>query len=83
LQGPTGGASTVPGPTGPTGATGATGATGPSASFEEGEKSSAGDPGVFGQISISGSYLYLCIQSGTAGNAIWKKIPLLNTRAAR
>lgn len=80
VKGSTGADSTVPGPTG---ATGATGATGPSASFEEGEKSSAADPGVFGQISISGCYLYLCIQAGTAGNAIWKKIPLLNTRAAR
>ena len=86
VPGPTGAASTVPGPTGPKGATGAkgaTGSTGPSASFEEGAKSSAGDPGVFGQISILGSYLYLCTEAGTAGNAIWKKIPLLNTRAAR
>jgi len=44
-----------------------------------GAKSSAIDAGTFGQTSSDDDYLYVCIQTGTAGNAIWKRIPLLQS----
>ena len=39
----------------------------------EGAKSSASDAGTFGDISLTDDYTYFCVQSGSAGNAIWKK----------
>ena len=39
----------------------------------QGAKSSASDAGTFGDISITNDYTYFCVQSGSAGNAIWKK----------
>lgn len=39
----------------------------------EGAKSSTTDAGTFGDISITDDYTYFCVQSGAAGNAIWKK----------
>jgi len=44
-----------------------------------GEKSSAVDPGTFGEASLSDDYLFLCVKTGTAGNAIWKKTSLHQT----
>jgi hypothetical protein len=45
----------------------------------EGEKHSATDPGNFGEMSLSDDYLFLCVKTGTAGNAIWKKTSLHQT----
>ena len=39
----------------------------------EGARSSANDAGTFGDISLTDDYTYFCVQSGSAGNAIWKK----------
>ena len=41
-----------------------------------GTKSSAIDAGVQGQFSIDDDYLYMCVVTGTAGNAIWKRTAL-------
>jgi hypothetical protein len=42
-----------------------------------GTKTSAVDAGRVGEIWIDNDYLYLCVSAGTAGNALWKKIPLM------
>lgn len=44
-----------------------------------GDKSSALDAGTFKQMSLGDDYLYVCTQTGTAGNAIWKKTPLFKS----
>lgn len=44
-----------------------------------GPKSSSNDSGGIGDMSITDDYLYICVSSGNAGNAIWKKIPLFAT----
>lgn len=44
-----------------------------------GAKSSAVDAGTANQVSITDDWLYWCVQTGTAGNAKWKRIPLMNT----
>lgn len=44
-----------------------------------GAKSSASDAGLFGEISIDNDYLYVCVQSGEAGSAIWKKSLMFQT----
>ena len=45
----------------------------------EGEKSSAIHAGTFGEMSLSDDYLFLCVKTGTAGNAIWKRTILHQT----
>lgn len=45
----------------------------------EGARSSANDAGTFGDISITDDYAYFCVQSGSAGNAIWKKTVMFQT----
>ncbi len=45
----------------------------------EGEKHSAIDAGKFGEMSLTDDYLFLCVKTGTAGNAIWKKTSLHQT----
>lgn len=42
----------------------------------EGDKSSSTDAGEWSQISLGDDYLYVCTKTGTAGNAIWKKMPM-------
>lgn len=44
-----------------------------SAQVTTGAKASATDAGTAGDISITDDYIYFCVQTGTAGNAIWKK----------
>lgn len=44
-----------------------------------GTKSSAVDAGLLGQEAFDDDWEYKCTQSGTAGNAIWKKKPLMRT----
>ena len=44
-----------------------------------GSKSSSIDAGNFGDMSLTDDYLYVCVTQGTAGNAIWKKVPLFAT----
>jgi hypothetical protein len=44
-----------------------------------GAKSSATDAGTFGDISLTDDYVYYCVQTGTAGNAIWKKSVMFQT----
>ena len=44
-----------------------------SAQFTTGVKASATDAGTVGDISITDDYIYFCVQTGTAGHAIWKK----------
>ena len=44
-----------------------------------GVKLSSIDAGDVGDMSITDDYLYICVLSGTAGNAIWKRIPLFAT----
>ena len=34
-------------------------------------------PGTLNQFVITNDYMYVCVKSGTAGNALWKRIPLL------
>lgn len=45
-------------------------------SILSGDKYSATDSGTFGDISITDDYLYICVLTGEAGNAIWKRSPL-------
>ena len=45
----------------------------------EGEKQSATHAGTFGEMSLSDDYLFLCVKTGTAGNAIWKRTSLHQT----
>lgn len=47
--------------------------------ISEGAKSSSTDAGTLGDISVTDDYLYVCTQTGTAGNAIWKKIVMFAT----
>lgn len=44
-----------------------------------GAKSTASDAGIFGQTSMDDDYIYVCTQTGTAGNAVWKKIPIVES----
>jgi hypothetical protein len=44
--------------------------------FSLGPKSSTADAGVVGEISITDDYVYVCVLTGSAGNAIWKKTVL-------
>ena len=48
-------------------------------SFGIGERSSATDAGTFGNMSLTDDYMYVCTQTGTAGNAIWKKMVMFQT----
>jgi len=57
------------GPTGPQGINGI-------GQILTGDKSSALDAGTFKQMSLGDDYLYICTQTGTVGNAVWKKTPL-------
>lgn len=41
-----------------------------------GAKSTATDAGTVNDLSLTDDYLYVCVQTGTAGNAKWKKTPL-------
>jgi len=61
---------------GPTGPQGEQGETGPAWTFDTGAKYSSTDEGTFGDASIDDDYLYICVETGTAGNAKWKKTPL-------
>jgi len=45
----------------------------------EGEKHSATHAGTFGEMSLSDDYLFLCVKTGAAGNAIWKRTTLHQT----
>lgn len=51
----------------------------PSVPGNYGTKSSAVDAGVLGQEAFDDDWEYKCTQTGTAGNAIWKKKPLMRT----
>jgi hypothetical protein len=44
-----------------------------------GSKSTSIDAGDLCDISVDNDYLYICVQTGTAGNAIWKKCILMET----
>ena len=44
-----------------------------------GEKKTGTDAGVCPSFSITDDYLYVCVQSGDAASAIWKKILLFHT----
>ncbi len=44
--------------------------------IDEGAKYSSLDAGSKGQQSFDDDFLYMCVESGTAGNARWKRIPL-------
>ena len=44
-----------------------------------GARSSAVDAGNFGEISLADDYVYFCVLSGTAGNAVWKKSLMFST----
>ena len=45
----------------------------------DGEKKTGVDAGVYGQISITDDYIYVCVQTGVAGVAIWKRSVLFQT----
>jgi hypothetical protein len=47
--------------------------------FTTGAKSTATDAGTFGDVSLTDDYVYVCVQTGTTGNAIWKKAVLFAT----
>jgi len=53
--------------------------TGSPAPFLSSSKSSAVDAGTQGDLAYDDDYVYVCTTTGTAGNAIWKRIPLLRT----
>lgn len=44
-----------------------------------GAKSSAADPGVLLQMSVSDDYLFVCVKAGVAGQAVWKRAILFTT----
>ena len=44
-----------------------------------GVKNSSIDPGNLGELSITDDYCYICVQTGVAGSAIWKKFVLFAT----
>ena len=44
-----------------------------------GAKSSAADPGVLLQMSVTDDYLYVCVKAGEAGQALWKRAILFTT----
>lgn len=44
-----------------------------------GTKSSATDEGELGQQSMDDDYYYLCTTAGSAGNAVWKRIPIFKS----
>lgn len=48
-------------------------------SFEDGDKSSDTDAGTKGQMSITDDYVYICVQTGIAGSAIWKRFLITET----
>lgn len=50
-----------------------------SAQIKTGEKSSLIDAGTKGDISITDDYLYVCVVTGDAGEAVWKKTILFQT----
>jgi len=41
-----------------------------------GAKYSSTDAGTLNQLSLDDDYLYICVETGTAGSAKWKKTPL-------
>lgn len=45
----------------------------------EGEKITGRDAGVISNISLTDDYLYVCVESGDAANAIWKKFIICRT----
>lgn len=61
------------------GPAGPAGPIGPPGVILEGAKYSLTDAGEFGQISIDDDYVYFCVLTGTAGNAIWKKSPIFKS----
>jgi len=44
-----------------------------------GEKKTGTDAGICPSFSITDDYMYVCVQSGDAASAIWKKILLFHT----
>jgi hypothetical protein len=42
-----------------------------------GSKQSSIDAGQVGELSVDDDYMYVCVISGGAGSATWKKIPLI------
>lgn len=44
-----------------------------------GAKTSAASAGVEGQVSWTNDYFYICVVTGTAGHATWKRFPILLT----
>lgn len=47
--------------------------------FNFGSRSSSLHAGVSGELWYDDDWLYICVQTGSIGNAKWKKIPLINT----
>ena len=47
--------------------------------LSEGAKASATDAGTFGQMSLTDDYLFVCVRTGEAGSAIWKKTSINQT----
>ena len=47
--------------------------------LSEGAKTSATDAGTFGQMSLTDDYLFVCVRTGEAGSAIWKKTSINQT----
>ena len=47
--------------------------------LSEGAKNTATHEGILWQMSIEDDYIYICVKTGTAGNAIWKKALLFAT----
>ena len=64
---------------GPRGVQGEQGEAGPQWTGATGAKSSATDEGTLWDMSIDDDYLYICVKTGTVGNAIWKKTVLFQT----
>ena len=44
-----------------------------------GSRSSATDPGKRGELWYDDDYMYLCVTSGVAGSAVWKKFPIMKS----
>ena len=55
------------------------GPAGPAFVLLEGDKYSSVDAGTWGQVSLADDYVYYCVKTGTAGNAIWKKVIMFQT----
>jgi hypothetical protein len=47
--------------------------------IQDGDRYSSVHAGNYKDMSMSDDYMYICVKTGTAGNATWKRFPLTTT----